>query len=378
VAALRVISPGPLSTVQDLGRPGYQRFGVSVSGAADRYALRLGNLLVGNDQRGAAIEVTIGGAEFEFTEDSIFAITGADLSPALNRASIPLWETLNAVAGDHLSLPSPVGPDAGLRAYVIVSGGIDTPQALGSRSTHVGAQLGGVDGRALSLDDEVPIGPLTDPVTPGRRVPEDMIPRYGGEIVARVVPGPQDDKFDQDAVNIFYGSTFTVSDKSDRMGCRLEGPEVPATDAAHDIVSDGVVTGAIQIPGDGQPIILLADRQTTGGYVKIGVIASVDLALVAQASPGARLRFEQITVEDASELARDRMSALRNMIFDTLDARSGDTRSVGSDGERWQYDIRIGGANYQVDVDADALEGHSTAVVNGIEYNIHVVPGESF
>jgi antagonist of KipI len=367
MAAIRAISPGPLSTVQDLGRPGYQRFGVSVSGAADRYALRLGNLLVGNDQRGAAIEVTIGGAEFEFTDAVTFAITGANLSPSLNGTPIPLWESLHAVAGDHLSLASPAGPDAGLRAYVNVSGGIDTPQMLGSRSTHVGAKLGGVDGRALALDDEVPIGPLTNPVPPGRRIPVDLITRYGGEIVARVVPGPQDDKFDQDATDLFYGSTFTVSDKSDRMGCRLEGPQVPAIDDAHDIVSDGVVTGAIQVPGNGQPIILLADRQTTGGYAKIGVIASVDLALVAQASPGAQIHFEQITVDEAAVLARDRMATLRDIIFDTPDESSG---------ERWQYDIRIDGADYQVDVDADALKGHSTAVVNGIEYDVQVVPGE--
>jgi allophanate hydrolase subunit 2 len=195
----------------------------------------------------------------------------------------------------------------------------------------------------------------------------DLIPRYGGEIVARVVPGPQDDKFDQDATDLFYGSTFTVSDKSDRMGCRLEGPQVPAIDDAHDIVSDGVVTGAIQVPGNGQPIILLADRQTTGGYAKIGVIASVDLALVAQASPGAQIHFEQITVDEAAVLARDRMATLRDIIFDTPDESSG---------ERWQYDIRIDGADYQVDVDADALKGHSTAVVNGIEYDVQVVPGE--
>lgn len=371
VDALRVVSPGPLSTIQDLGRPGYQRFGVSVSGAADRYALRLGNLLVGNDQRGASIEVTIGGAEFEFTSPAIFAITGADLSPTLNGAPIALWETVSAAVGDRLSLMSPAGPDSGLRAYVNVSRGFDTPPVLGSRSTHIGARLGGIQGRALEADDEIPIGPVTNPVLPGRRVPRDLLPQYGGDIVARVVPGPQDDLFDSDATATFYDSAYTVSDKSDRMGCRLEGPEVPAIDGAHDIVSDGVLSGAIQIPGDSQPIILLADRQTTGGYVKIGVIASVDLALVAQASPGATVRFERISAEDAAALARDRMATLRDISFDG--PASG---VVHADELRREYDLQIDGADYRVEITSGVNSGQTTARVNGIEYVVHIHPGE--
>ncbi len=371
VDALRVVSPGPLSTIQDLGRPGYQRFGVSVSGAADRYALRLGNLLVGNDERGAAIEVTIGGAEFKFTSPAIFAITGADLSPTLNGTPITLWETVSAAAGDRLSLMSPAGPDSGLRGYVNVSAGFDTPPVLGSRSTHVGARLGGIKGRALEADDEIPIGQVTTPVLPGRRVPQDLLPQYGGDIVARVVPGPQDDLFDADATATFYNSVYTVSDKSDRMGCRLEGPEVPAIDGAHDIVSDGVLSGAIQIPGDAQPIILLADRQTTGGYAKIGVIASVDLALVAQASPGATVRFERITAEDAAALARDRTEKLRDISFDG--PASG---TVQGDELHREYDLQIDGSDYRVEITPGADGGQTTARVNGIEYVVHVLPGE--
>ena len=369
--ALRVVSPGPLSTIQDLGRPGYQRFGVSVSGAADRYALRLGNLLVGNDEQSAAIEVTIGGAEFEFTSSAIFAITGADLSPTLNGTPITLWETVSAAAGDRLSLMSPAGPDSGLRGYVNVSAGFDTPPVLGSRSTHVGARLGGIKGRALEADDEIPIGQVTTPVLPGRRVPQDLLPQYGGDIVARVVPGPQDDLFDADATATFYNSVYTVSDKSDRMGCRLEGPEVPAIDGAHDIVSDGVLSGAIQIPGDAQPIILLADRQTTGGYAKIGVIASVDLALVAQASPGATVRFERITAEDAAALARDRTEKLRDISFDG--PASG---TVQGDELHREYDLQIDGSDYRVEITPGADGGQTTARVNGIEYVVHVLPGE--
>ena len=371
VEALRVISPGPLSTIQDLGRPGYQRFGVSVSGAADRYALRLGNLLVGNDQRSAAIEVTIGGAEFEFTSGAIFAITGADLTPTLNGTPVALWETLSADVGDRLSLMSPARPDSGIRAYVNVSGGFDTPVVLGSRSTHIGARLGGIDGRAPEIDDVIPIGPVTNPVFPGRRVPLELLPQYGGDILVRVIPGPQDDLFDSDATATFYNSTYTVSDKSDRMGCRLEGAEVPAIDGAHDIVSDGVLSGAIQIPGNALPIILLADRQTTGGYPKIGVIASVDLALVAQASPGATVRFERISAEDASALARGRMETLRNISFD--EPTSG---TVHSEELPREYDIRVDGSEYHVEIITGMDEGQTSAIVNGIKYLVHIHPGE--
>ncbi|HIF12275.1 MAG TPA: biotin-dependent carboxyltransferase [Dehalococcoidia bacterium] len=371
VDALRVVSPGPLSTIQDLGRPGYQRFGVSVSGAADRYALRLGNLLVGNDERGAAIEVTIGGAEFEFTSPAIFAITGADLSPTLNGTSIALWETVSAAAGDRLSLMSPAGPDSGLRAYLSVSGGFDAPPVLGSRSTHIGARLGGIEGRVLEPDDGIPTGPVTNAVRPGRRVPQDLLPQYGGDIVARVVPGPQDDLFDSDATATFYNSAYTVSDKSDRVGSRLEGPQVPAIDGAHDIISDGVLSGAIQIPGDAQPIILLADRQTTGGYAKIGVIASVDLALVAQASPGATVRFERISAEDASALARDRIATLRDISFDG--PASG---TVQGNDLRREYDLQIDGSGYRVEITSGVDGGQTIARVNGVEYVVHVHPGE--
>lgn len=364
--ALRVISPGPISIIQDLGRTGYQRFGVSVSGAADRYALRLGNLLVGNDQRGAAIEVTLGGAEFEFVAPASFAITGADLTPSLNGAPIPMWQTISAEVGDHLALISPTTPGAGLRAYVNLSGGIDTPPVLGSRSTHIGARLGGVDGGPLKVGDEIPVSPLTNPVPAGRCIPDHLLPVYGSEITARVVPGPQDDRFDSKATNTFYNSSYTVTDQSDRMGCRLDGPEVPAIDGAHDIVSDGVVTGAIQIPGDARPIVLLADRQTTGGYAKIGVIASVDLALIAQAAPGATIHFEQITADEAAALARDRMASLRGMTFD----------QVPPSEDRRVYDVRIGGNDFQVDISPGAGEGHSTATVNGVRYSVEVDSGE--
>ncbi len=353
---LHVLAPGPLSTVQDLGRPGYQRLGVSVSGAADPYALRLGNLLAGNEENAAGVEVALGNAEFEFSAPAVFAVTGADLGAALNGGPVPMWEAVGAAAGDRLSF---AGGGTGLRAYVCVAGGIDTPPALGSRATHLAAKLGGVDGRALRAGDELPLGPPDSAPAPGRRVPGGLIPGYGGEVMVRVVPGPQDDRFPRESLETFFESEFTVSDRTDRMGVRLDGPEVPAIDGAHDIVSDAVVTGAIQVPGDGHPIVLLSDRQTTGGYVKLGVVASVDLPLLAQSPPGARVRFRRITVEQAQAAAREREAALSAIVFDEPAA------------EMRQYELVVCGANYHVQVPA-ARGGEATVRVDGVEYRVEV------
>ena len=355
-----------MSTVQDLGRTGYQRFGVSVSGAADRYALRLGNLLVGNDQRAASLEVTLGATVFEFSRATTFAVTGADLNPSLNGYTIPMWQTISAADGDRLALVAPATTGSGLRAYVNVSGGIDTPPVLGSRSTHISGGLGGLDGGTLKSDDVIPVGPVINPIPLGRRIPEDLLPMYGTKITARVVIGPQDDHFDAEALDTFFSATYTVTNQSDRMGCRLDGPEIPALDNSHDIVSDGVVTGAIQIPGDAKPIIMLTDHQTTGGYAKIGVIASVDLILIAQAAPGSSVRFERITVDESVALAKKQMASLRDIKFDQIPAS--DNQHI--------YDLRIGENLFHVDISMSGGDGRSTATVNGVRYSVEVDSGE--
>lgn len=311
---IRIHSPGPLATIQDQGRFGYARYGISVSGAADAHALTLGNMLIGNPANAAAIEITFGGADVEFTADTVLAITGGDLTPSFNGVAAPMNQAIGAIAGDRLTFGS---PRTGLRAYVCVAGGVDVPPALGSRSTYLAAGIGGLEGRPLRSGDELQVGyadrqvGFTNTVAhAGRRAPASLLPRYGAEVTARVIPGPQADQFTERGTEAFYTSVYTVTEKSDRQGVRLDGPTIEAIEGRYDIVSDAVVTGAIQVPGDARPIVLLADRQTTGGYPKIGVVATVDIPLLAQAAPGTRVRFARISVEEAQDATRRAIAAL--------------------------------------------------------------------
>jgi antagonist of KipI len=312
---LKVITPGLRSLVQDTGRTGYQRYGVSVSGAMDGEALLLGNRLAGNDHGAAAVEVTIGGAEFEFLQSLVFAVTGADLGATLDGIPVPVWESLIAPPGAVLRFSGPV---SGVRAYVCVAGGIATEPALGSRSTHAGSRLGGLDGGQLKPGDIMPVGPARQAVA-GLRVPAPLLREHSQGIALRTVPGGQAEAFSGRGIETFYGSEYAVTERSDRQGVRLDGPVIESASGRYDIVSDAVVRGAVQVPGDGKPIVLMADRQTTGGYAKIAVVASVDLPLVAQAAPGTKLRFTQIGLAEAQRLARLRRAALRDAKLEMTD-----------------------------------------------------------
>ena len=322
MTGMRVISPGVLSLIQDVGRRGFQRFGVSVSGAMDPDSLLLGNRLVGNQLDFAAVEVTFGGAEFAFDEDAFIAITGADLSATIDGTPAPLWESFLAPANSSLSFGAPIN---GMRAYLCVAGGITSAPVLGSRSTHVASGIGGIggiDGGPLKAGDELPVGPALN-VRDHLRVPMDLVPGIESSITVHVVPGPQEDAFTAAGVGTFYGSGYAISDRSDRQGVRLEGPEIAAVNERYDIVSDAVVFGSIQVPGDRKPIILLADRQTTGGYPKIGTVATVDIPKLAQAQPGSTIRFERTEVGAAQTAARDRRRQLtQNPLEDASPSRS--------------------------------------------------------
>jgi len=302
--SIRVILAGPLSTVQDCGRAGYQRFGVSVGGAMDQEALHLGNRLVGNDPCAAAIEVTLGGASFQFDDDALVAVTGADLGPTVDGLRMPNWTAVHVPCEGVLQFS---GPHAGLRAYLCVAGGILTEPQLGSRSTHLGARLGGLRGVALSEGDVLPVAANVSRIEPGLAIPRELRPSYGtSHIEIRVVPGPQADAFSAHGIGTFYESEYRVTDRSDRQGLRLDGPVIEAVQSRYDIVSDAVALGSVQIPGDGKPIVLMADRQTAGGYAKIGVVATVDLPMLAQAAPGATVRFRPTDVATAQALLRAR------------------------------------------------------------------------
>jgi antagonist of KipI len=312
VEVLEIIQPGLLTTVQDRGRYGYQRYGVPVSGAMDSYALTVANLLVGNDEGAGALEMTVLGPRLQVLGHAEVALTGADLSPMLNSDPFPMWEAVEVRCGDIISFRQPL---SGCRSYLAVVGGIDVPEVMGSRSTYVRSCLGGFEGRALLRGDRLSSGEAAVR-RQGCKVPARFVPQYCGESELRVVLGPQDDWFTDKGIRTFLGSEYVISVESDRMGCRLEGAPVEHK-AGADIVSDGVPAGAVQVPGDGLPIILMADRQTTGGYAKIATVITIDLPRIAQTAMGDRVRFSAVTQEQAYDLAVEyerNMDALREYI----------------------------------------------------------------
>ena len=295
-----VISPGPLTTVQDSGRYGFQQYGVPTSGAMDHYALRLGNLLVGNPDNAPALEITIMGLQLRVMEDTIVAITGADLSPVVNKTPVPQWQTIRVHSGDLLAFPR---PRSGARAYLSVSGGFKVQEIMCSASTYSKSAIGGIEGRALRKGDRLQTG-QTDTPTRIRKIPDAYIPQYEHDIKLRVIIGPQEDRFTAEGLRTFLHSTYTVSSQADRMGYRLEGTRIEHLGGA-DIISDGIPLGAVQVPGDGLPIILLADRQTTGGYAKIATVISIDIPKIAQCLPGDRVTFREISLMEAHNLLKE-------------------------------------------------------------------------
>ena len=283
---LHVLSPGLLTTVQDLGRLGYAHFGISASGAADPLALRAANLLTGNAENAPALEMTLTGGEFAFDQPAVIALTGADFSSGL-----PLWQPIQIRAGETVRCPRALN---GARCYLAVRGGFDVPLVMGSASVHV---MTGVGGRPLRAGDTLPIGDAAVrlPRKPARGIPVPTQPAC-----LRVTPGPQASDFGDE----LYRTTYTVSEESNRMGIRLKGPPLAAS--AGQMITEGVPLGAVQAPPDGQPIVLFVEHQTTGGYPKPANVISADLWRLGQLRPRDRVRFERVTMPAALELLRDR------------------------------------------------------------------------
>jgi antagonist of KipI len=299
---LVVIEPGLLTTVQDLGRPGYQRVGIPPSGPLDRAAFVLANRLVGNPDGAAGLELTLRGPRLEVRRACLVAVTGAEMGFSINGREAPTWTAVRLGPGDVIAFRMVA---AGCRAYLAVAGGLDTPLVLGSRATYLRGRLGGVEGRALQKGDALPLG---KPVVPldrleERAVPPSRRPPYPAEIECRVILGPQDDRFTPDGIAAFLEGPYEVTPHADRMGYRVKGPLV-AHARGHDIISDGIPLGGIQVPGEGQPIVLLADRQTTGGYTKIATVISVDISRLGQAKPGHRVRFRRVALAEAHAAIR--------------------------------------------------------------------------
>ncbi len=349
---IRVIRAGPLSLVQDRGRVGYQRLGVSVSGAADIDALDIGNLLVGNGPKAASLEVTLGGLVIEFSKPTVFALTGADTNATLDE--VPVGVNISYFAHPYSRLELGMASQ-GLRSYVAIAGGIEVSETLGSRSTHLASAIGGIDGRALADGDVLDLGePEQDPVS-GRLFPIEKENLASDPLSIRVILGPQDDEFTTRGIDTLLGSEYTVSDQSNRQGLRLDGPTIESKTGSYDIVSDAVVNGSIQVPGDGKPIILLADRQTTGGYAKIATVATVDQPKLGQAPPGATIMFKLISVEESQKL----LSTHRRRFEEVELVRIVEPISLHVDGAR-------------VDLGVAENNGMRLAEVEGVNYPILV------
>ncbi len=303
IETLEILAPGPLTTVQDLGRFGFGQYGVAPSGTLDSFSMRIGNLLVGNREDEACLEITLLGLKIRALVDLLIAVTGADLQPYLNGKSIQMWHSHIIRAKEILSF---TGPKSGCRAYLALGGGISVTPLMESKSTNLSSGFGGFEGRALRKGDIVSSdSPQLHLRAEGKALDRDLIPTYGKNWVLRVLLGPQDDHFTKTGKTTFLNSSFNVTPHSDRTGIRLAGPAIRTrTGMEESIISEGVISGTIQIPGDGQPIIILSET-VTGGYRKIATVISADLPLLGQVKPGDSINFQEVSMDEAYEAFRD-------------------------------------------------------------------------
>ncbi len=309
---IRVLKGGMLTTVQDLGRTGYQSQGFSVAGVMDVRSFKIANLLLDNPENEPVLEFTLIGPTLEFTSATIIAITGGDFQPTVNDEPVPMYTALYMNKGDILKFKS---ARTGSRGYIAFSSYLDVPVVMGSRCTNLKSKIGGFKGRKLQEGDYMNfrIKRRYLPFFLSRKLELPDVHEFEkDETVLRVVMGPQDDRFSKQGIETFLNSEYTVTSDFDRMGCRLEGPYIAPKDSS-DIISDGIAFGSIQVPSHGKPIILLADRQTTGGYAKIATVASVDIPKLVQRKTDHKIRFQPITVQEAQELYRKELKELDKM-----------------------------------------------------------------
>lgn len=295
---IRVLKGGMMTTVQDLGRTGYQSQGFSVAGVMDVRSFKIANLLLDNPENEAVLEFTLIGPTLEFTSATIIAITGGDFQPTINGEPAPMYSAIYMNKGDILKFGS---ARTGSRGYIAFSSYLEVPVVMGSRCTNLKSKLGGFKGRKLQAGDYLNfrIKRRYLPFFLSRKLEPENFDQDSTTL--RVVMGPQDNKFSKQGIETFLTSEYTVTSEFDRMGCRLDGAYIAPKETS-DIISDGIAFGSIQVPAHGKPIILLADRQTTGGYAKIATVASVDIPKIVQRKTDHKIRFEAITVQEAQEL----------------------------------------------------------------------------
>ena len=305
---IEIITPGLLTTVQDFGRVGVMKNGFTQNGVMDRFSMRVANRLCGNCDSAPVLEMTVLGITAKFTQDTVICVSGADFDAKINDKPIKRNKAYKINNGDILSMGS---AKSGLRAYLAVAGGIVGENVFGSASTNLKFAFGGYNGRKLQSGDVLAIG--TGAFSLGDidkwEIPES---EYGNDTELRVVLGPQNDMFTDEDIRLFLSQKYEVTAQSDRMGIRLSGEPLKSKNGM-DIISDGIVFGSVQVPNSGEPIILMADHQTTGGYAKIATVISVDLPRASQLSAGNTVRFKSVTVEEAERLAKKQKRFFDNL-----------------------------------------------------------------
>ena len=307
--ALSVERPGLVTTIQDLGRPGHRKFGVPPSGAMDRFALAAANRLVGNPEGAAALECALSGPTLLALQPCLIAVTGADFTPTINGQEIPLWTGVALPAGERLAF---AGRRSGARCYIAVAGGLAASRWLGSASTYLLVEKGGYEGRTLEAGDVLRLAaPPPRPLIAGRHLSRRLLPAYSREPILSTLPGPHFSRLSRGSRTAAWRSTFEVTRDADRMGFRLHGPQLDV--GGRELLSIGLTAGAVQLPIGGQPILLMADHQTAGGYPVILGVARSSLPLAAQLLPGDRLAFREVTIAAAQEEWRTLRAALEQV-----------------------------------------------------------------
>lgn len=304
---IELVNVPSLITVQDLGRSKYQSFGVPVSGVMDEVSARLANYLVGNEDNTPLLEFVLKGPTIKFHSPAVFAV-GGDVEVKLNGQPIKAWRSYWTKRGDILEIGI---LKSGMYGYIAFAGGIACEPILGSCSTYLRANFG----KALSSGDKLKLGYAILTGKEGKQLPKEFVPKYEKENIVRVILGPQEEHFTKRGIETFLTSEYTVTSESDRMGYRLEGPKIEHSDKGADIITDAIPLGSIQVPKNGKPIIMLADRQTTGGYAKIAIVTKVDIPKVAQTRPGEKIRFKVISVKKAQEALRRQENLMKAIKF---------------------------------------------------------------
>jgi antagonist of KipI len=311
--SLEIIEVNGLATIQDSGRRGWRTFGVPASGAMDAFAFRAANLLAGNDPNTAAVEIGQGDIALRALRDCVVSVAGVGFGLSVYIWDFPLWSSYYVRGGWTIRLTK---QDSGMWAYLAVSGGVRTPPLLGSASTYLRGPFGGFDGRQLQAGDVLRSGTPSRSLNnlAARTLPESARPLYGDDPILDIIMGPQEKYFTEESTATFMSHDYTVSPTSDRMGYRLEGEKLVHRNKT-ELISEGMTMGAIQVPSSGQPIVMMADSPTTGGYPKIGTVASADLPLLAQCVPGkSKIRFRKTTVAKAQKKYRELMSGLERIV----------------------------------------------------------------